>query len=107
MVLYVRDMGRAVTFYRETLGLTVEHESAHWTTFRTGSCTLALHGSENRRLGSGEPDPTFLVAEAAVERERLAHLGVDVSELREPVAGVQVFDLRDPDGNRLSIESRR
>jgi hypothetical protein len=36
----------------------------------------------------------------------LAVAGVDVTEIREPVAGVQVFDARDPDGNRFSLESR-
>jgi catechol 2,3-dioxygenase-like lactoylglutathione lyase family enzyme len=107
VVLYVRDMPRAVSFYREVLGLAVDDQSPHWTTFRTGACTLALHASEDRRVGSGEPDPTFLVADAATERARLALLGVEVSELREPAAGVQVFDVRDPDGNRVSIESRR
>jgi hypothetical protein len=29
-----------------------------------------------------------------------------VSEIREPAPGDRVFDARDPDGNRLSIESK-
>jgi len=29
-----------------------------------------------------------------------------VTEIREPAAGIRVFDARDPDGNRFSIESR-
>ena len=33
--------------------------------------------------------------------------GIEVSEIREPVAGIQVFDARDPDGNRISLEPRR
>ena len=106
VVLYVRDMERAIRFYRETLGLTTWSESSGWTTFRTGACTLAMHMAERRAPGRGEPDPTFLVADAAAKRERLAALGVDVIELREPADGVRVFDLRDPDGNRHSIESR-
>jgi catechol 2,3-dioxygenase-like lactoylglutathione lyase family enzyme len=106
VVLYVRDMERATAFYRDLLRLELDYESDHWTTFRTGACTLALHLAERREPGSGEPDPTFLVADAAAERERLAAAGVEVSEIREPVAGMRVFDLRDPDGNRISIESR-
>ena len=102
IVVYVRDMERAVAFYRDTLGLDVEFESAHWTTLRTGFCTLALHLATEVVA----PDPTFLVADAAAERERLSTAGVEVSELREPAPGVSVFDLRDADGNRLSIESR-
>jgi catechol 2,3-dioxygenase-like lactoylglutathione lyase family enzyme len=106
IVLYVGDMQSAVGFYRDALGLELEFESPEWSTFHTGSCTLALHAFDGRRPGAGEPDPTFLVTDAAVERERLVQAGVAVSELRQPVSGVRVFDVRDPDGNRCSIESR-
>ena len=100
VVVYTQDMARATAFYRDTLGLEPDFESPHWTTFRTGACTLALH------LGSEAPDPTFLVDDLDAARESLAAAGVDVTEIREPVAGVRVFDARDPDGNRFSIESR-
>ena len=106
VVLYVRDMGRAIRFYRDTLGLELGFESEHWTTFQTGACTLALHATERREPGSGEPDPTFLVADADAERARLAGEGVEVTEIREPVAGTRVFDATDPEGNRFSIESK-
>lgn len=106
VILYVRDMDGAVRFYTEVLGLELEYESPYWTTFRTGACTLALHATERRDHGVGEPDPTFHVPDARAERERLAAAGVEVSEIREPMSGVVVFDLRDPEGNRLSIESR-
>ena len=106
VVLYVGDMERAIRFYRDTLGLELLFAGDDWTTFRTGACTLALHASDRREPGTGEPDPTFLVADAAAERTRLARAGVDVTDMREPVAGLSVFDARDPDGNRFSIESR-
>ena len=107
VVLYVRDMETATRFYRDTLGLELERHSETWTTFRTGPCTLALHAIEGREVGTGEPDPTFLVHDAAAEHARLVGAGVEVSEIREPVAGTQVFDARDPDGNRVSLESHR
>ena len=100
VVLYVSDMRRAIGFYRDVLGLEPDFESEHWTTFRTGACTLALHA------GTGSPDPTFAVADVEAERSRLAAAGVDVTEIREPAPGVRVFDLVDPDGNRLSLETR-
>jgi catechol 2,3-dioxygenase-like lactoylglutathione lyase family enzyme len=106
IVLYVTDMKRAIRFYRDTVGLELEVESESWTTFRTGGCTLALHLVERRQPGIGEPDPTFVVADAAGERKRLAGADVAVTEIREPAPGVRVFDVRDPDGNRISIESR-
>ncbi len=49
----------------------------------------------------------FLVGDAKAERNRLAAQGVEVSEIREPVPGTNVFDAQDPDGNRFSLESRR
>jgi catechol 2,3-dioxygenase-like lactoylglutathione lyase family enzyme len=100
VVVYTRDMERAIAFYRDVLGLEPDFESPHWTTFRTGVCTFALHA------GSEAPDPTFEVADAAAERDRLIAAGIEVTEIREPVAGLRVFDARDPDGNRFSIESR-
>jgi len=106
VVLYVRDMERAIRFYRDELGLKLDFESEGWTTFRTGACTLALHATEQREPGTAEPDPTFLVADPDSERARLAGAGVEVTEIREPVIGLRVFDARDPDGNRFSLESR-
>jgi catechol 2,3-dioxygenase-like lactoylglutathione lyase family enzyme len=100
VVVYTRDMKRAIAFYRDVLGLEPDFESPHWTTFRTGVCTFALHA------GSEAPDPTFEVADAGAERDRLRAAGIEVTEIREPVAGLRVFDARDPDGNRFSIESR-
>jgi predicted enzyme related to lactoylglutathione lyase len=100
VVVYTQDMGRAAAFYRDLLGLEPTYDSEHWTTFRTGACTLALHS------GSEPPDPTFEVADADAERARLVAAGVDVTEVREPAPGLRVFDARDPDGNRFSIESR-
>ena len=100
VVVYTRDMARATAFYRGLLDLEPDFESEHWTTFRTGACTLALHA------GSEPPDPTFEVVDARAERERLLAAGVEVTELREPTPGLKVFDARDPDGNRFSIESR-
>ncbi len=100
VVVYTQDMAGATAFYRDTLGLEPEYESEHWTTFRTGACTLALHA------GSEAPDPTFLTGDLDAERERLAAAGVEMTEIREPAQGLRVFDARDPDGNRFSIESR-
>ena len=100
VVVYTRDMSRATAFYRDTLGLEPDYESEHWTTFRTGACTFALHA------GSEVPDPTSEVADVEAERARLAAGGVDVTEIREPAPGLRVFDARDPDGNRFSLESR-
>jgi catechol 2,3-dioxygenase-like lactoylglutathione lyase family enzyme len=96
VVLYVRDMERAIRFYRDTVGLELDFESEHWTTFRTGACTLALYVTERREPGSAEPDPTFLAANVEAERARLTGAGVGVTEIRGPVPGTRVFDADEP-----------
>jgi len=40
---FVADMGKAVAFYRDTLGLKLRFESPQWSEFETGDTTLALH----------------------------------------------------------------
>jgi predicted enzyme related to lactoylglutathione lyase len=100
VVVYTQDMARATAFYKDTVGLEPTFESEHWTTFDTGACTLALHA------GTEAPDPTFLADDLDAERDRLQAAGVEVTEIREPVPGLRVFDARDPGGNRFSIESR-
>ena len=106
VIVYVRDMRRAIGFYRDVLGLEVTFESEFWTTHATGPCTLALHATDRRERGVAEPDPTFLVADLDGERDRLLAVGVEVTEIREPAPGIRVCDAFDPDGNRFSLESR-
>jgi catechol 2,3-dioxygenase-like lactoylglutathione lyase family enzyme len=48
VIVYVRDMERAIGFYRDVLGLEVDYESTSWTTLRTGACALALHATDER-----------------------------------------------------------
>ena len=45
-IVFVSDMKRAVSFYREVLGLPLKFESPGWTEFATDGATLALHASE-------------------------------------------------------------
>ena len=106
VIVYVRDMRRAIGFYRDVLGLEVTFESEFWTTLATGPCTLALHATDRRERSVAEPDPTFLVADLDGERDRLVAAGVEVTEIREPAPGIRVCDAFDPDGNRFSLESR-
>src|SRR5438093_3965488 len=54
-IVFVSDMKRSVSFYRDVLGLPLKFESPGWTEFATAGATLALHASE--RPGSGPDDP--------------------------------------------------
>jgi catechol 2,3-dioxygenase-like lactoylglutathione lyase family enzyme len=57
----VDDMEKAVSFYRDKLGLPVKYESADWVELDAGNMTIAL-----RRYGSGpEGRPELRVGEGA------------------------------------------
>ena len=44
-IVYVSDMKRSVSFYRDMLGLPLKFESPGWSEFATDGATLALHAS--------------------------------------------------------------
>ena len=93
VIVYVRDMDAALAFYRDVVGLEPDYVSEYWTTFRTGECTFCLHPIARREPGVGE-------------HARLSEAGIEVTEIREPVPGTRVFDAKDPEGNRFSLEHR-
>ena len=43
-MLLAQDMGRAIAFYRDVLGLEVKFESREWTELVFGDAIIALHG---------------------------------------------------------------
>jgi len=54
-IKFVAHMGRAVQFYRDTVGLPLKFESPDWSEFATGDVTLALHpASEKNPAGTVE-----------------------------------------------------
>jgi predicted enzyme related to lactoylglutathione lyase len=51
-LLNVRDFGRAVSFFRGSMGLRVVEETTHWAEFDTGETRLAVH---HRPAGGDHP----------------------------------------------------
>ena len=49
----VTDVARAVSFYRDALGLQVRFESPYWSELIWGDATVAVHGRE--QAPSGQP----------------------------------------------------
>ena len=50
VIEFVADMNRAVSFYRDVLGLPLKFESPGWSEFITGETTLALHPASPRNV---------------------------------------------------------
>jgi lactoylglutathione lyase len=59
---FVADMNRAVTFYRDVVGLPLKFESPGWSEFSTGETTLALHPASPKNP-AGKVELGFNVAD--------------------------------------------
>lgn len=110
VMLGVRDLARALSFYCDTLGLPVQFQSSEFAFLDAGGVTLALslplvqamgHGSE--KLG-GASELVFGVDD--VESAYNAFTARGVKFTREPhnVTGAQwAANFEDPDGHALSV----
>ena len=104
VMLAVRDVERAATFYRDALGLPMTNSFEAFAFFDTGEAKLAL----TSELGSGSGDSqdhecvfavTSVTKAYAALRDRIQFL----NEPR-PVNGVSwAVNFRDPDGHLLSL----
>jgi catechol 2,3-dioxygenase-like lactoylglutathione lyase family enzyme len=59
-IVFVSDMTRAVSFYRDVLGIPLKFESPGWSEFATDGAILALHASE--ASNSERDDPLQVLA---------------------------------------------
>jgi predicted enzyme related to lactoylglutathione lyase len=114
VIIYAQDMQRLVTFYRDRLGLEIlyppgleEYGAEHWVTFDTGPCTLALHSGGAGREGQDAPTIVFQVDDIDEARRSLTTRGVTLGDIRTAAPGIRVVDGLDPEGNKISFESRQ
>ena len=99
---FVEDMDRAVSFYRDTLGLTLKFASPGWTEFATGETTLALHpASLQNPAGSTYLGFTSTGVEG-LHRELVAK-GVTFTRPPTPEHGVTLAEFVDSEGARCSL----
>jgi predicted enzyme related to lactoylglutathione lyase len=106
-ILYVRDMNRAVAFYRDLFEMQSTMTTPGWSMLRFGGCTLALHG-----IHAGSSAPISRAAGLNFEVENLEAVADEVKaaggkfgEIREAGGGapVRVVEIQDPDGNVLEL----
>lgn len=104
---YVRDMGRALAFYRDALGLDPVQETPGWSMLRCQGCIVALHiiapGTEERPVAHAGLNLQVDDLDAAVEEARAG--GAEIRAVRPAGGGVPVrlAELRDPDGNGFEL----
>jgi predicted enzyme related to lactoylglutathione lyase len=104
LMVYVRDMDRAVSFYRDVLGLDVEVQSPGWSQFKLGNgASLGLH------VAMGEIDPKpgwvpgFSVEDVRAAKEKLVASGAMIAQDYHDIPGGVVLEFTDPDGNHIDV----
>jgi len=99
---FVADMDRAVSFYRDTLGLTLKFASPGWSEFATGETTLALHPASAQNP-AGSTHIGFTSAGIDALHQQLVSKGVAFTRPPTPEHGVKLAEFVDSEGARCSL----
>jgi len=104
-IKFVADMNKAVTFYRDVLGLQMKFESTGWTEFVTGETTLALHPASDKNP-AGKVELGFTVADVEAFYREMSAKGVRFSmpPSRQDYVGVLAHFV-DSEGTACSVGS--
>jgi catechol 2,3-dioxygenase-like lactoylglutathione lyase family enzyme len=101
--LYVRDIGRSRSFYRDVLGIPLEGDD-QWQEADLGGTRFALHASHE---GVGEPSPgtvrvSFEIADVDEALAALAAAGIEAVDVARADWGSRI-EIVDPDGYRVHL----
>src|SRR5215472_561878 len=104
----VKDVPRAVAFYRDVIGLKPSDMfTDYWAEFEVGDMTFGVGDGESIGIKAGsQASAAFEVDDIAKERERLLAAGVTVSDLMDSPMCTSCF-VTDPEGNRFALHKRR
>jgi lactoylglutathione lyase len=114
-IVFVSEMSKSVSFYRDVLGLPLRFESPHWTEFATVGATLALHLSEApdgrvddpKDVPAGRCRPGFSVPNLDEFHSRMIEQKVTCIQEPMNVFGARVAQYVDPDGLGISVAEER
>ena len=106
IMVYTRDMSKAVSFYRDTLGFKLDVESPHWSQFDLGGgLILGLHPAMPATpQAAGGWQPTFQVDDVAATKQQVLSAGASMTGDLHDIPGGVVFTFADPDGNELTVQ---
>ena len=114
-IVFVGDMKRSVSFYRDVLGLPLGFESPGWTEFATDGATLALHTSEGSNPEAGNPlkvpagrcRPGLSVPNLDEFHYRMVERKVPCIQEPKEIFGTRIAQYVDPDGLAISVGEER
>jgi lactoylglutathione lyase len=110
-IIFVSDMSRSMTFYRDVIGLPLRFESPQWTEFATEGATLALHLSsapggkraDPNAIPAGHCRPGLSVPDLDAFHARMVEKNVVCIEPPHDVHGSRLAQYLDPDGMGISV----
>jgi lactoylglutathione lyase len=119
-IVFVSDMTRAVSFYRDVMGLPLRFESPGWTEFATEGATLALHASEASPADTSPADtenphpvpagrcrPGLSVPNLDDFHQQMVERNVPCLQEPTETFGVRIAQYVDPDGLAISVSEER
>ena len=102
-IMMVKDMERAVNFYRDVLALQVKYRSEQWTELTFGNAVIALHGGGTEELS--ETGLSFQVGDIVSACAEVTAGGGRVISGPADRSGepIKLANLCDTEGNGFSI----
>jgi len=110
-IVFVSDMKRSVSFYRDVMEIPLRFESPVWTEFETEGATLALHVSDQGNSGKESPQmepagrcrPGFRVSNLDEFHKKMVEKKVSCVQKPQETFGVRIAQYVDPDGLPISV----
>ena len=114
-IVFVSDMNRSVSFYRDVAGLPLRFETPGWTEFATDGATLALHTSEGSNSEKDDPQqvpagrcrPGLSVPNLDDFHQRMVERNVACVQEPMEAFGARTAQYLDPDGLAISVAEER
>jgi catechol 2,3-dioxygenase-like lactoylglutathione lyase family enzyme len=114
VVLPVSDIGRAVEFYRDKVGFTLDHDTQNehmhvvQLTPPGSGCSIVIGDlpSQNEMAPGSMRGLQLVVSDAGAARDELLSRGVEASEITvfDERDGGTFFGFSDPDGNTWAVQ---
>lgn len=106
VIKFVENMGNAVAYHRDKLGLPLKFQSPEWSEFITGDVTLALHAASPTNA-AGTVQLGYAVNDLTSLYEHRAQNGIDFTSPPRAQHGALLAKFRDNEGRECSISGKR
>ncbi len=105
IILFVKNMKQVIAFYRDVIGLKPDADQPfpehRFYRFDTGFCKLCLHSAS--KPNEGRQKIGIHCESVSAVHQRLKSKGRRLRKLEANEEGYAIFDIRDPEGNRIQF----